>query len=465
MKIKLFKSQKISWKLTIYYATIFSLVLMMLSASVLYGIRLYLINQAINKAMDTSNSIIERINGSTGEQMSLDDPELFAAEQDSTISARIVNSKKIMINSLNKFNWSKLQILADNSVKKTEIDKLHLVVANRQILNRDKVIAYLQVVVNMNKEYVFLEALFVLMACADLVGIAISLFAGYLMSRRMLYPIDRITRAAQSISVHDLNRRIEVSQTDDELSRLAKTFNEMIERLHLSFEKQKQFVSDASHELRTPISVILGYIGLIDRWGKEDTDVLHESINAIKNESIGMMELIEKLLFLAKGDSGNQKLKIHEFSFNELIDEVGKESELISQKHLIQYTSVGEISLLADRKMIKQMLRALIDNSVKFTPENGSITLLAYSNNNSVNINIKDTGIGIPSQEVIRIFDRFYRTDKARAKETGGSGLGLAIVKWIVDAHKGKIAVESNIGEGTNITVELPQLMNYKAET
>ncbi|EGW41636.1 ATP-binding protein [Desulfosporosinus sp. OT] len=458
MRIKLFESKKISWKITIYYAIIFSLVLMMLSASVLYGLRIYLINQAINKAMNTSNSIIERINGSTGEQMSLDDPELFAGEQDSTISARIVNSNKIMINSLSKFNWSKLQISTNNSVKPLEVDGLHLVVANRQILNGDNGIAYLQVVVNMNKEYVFLEALFVLMAGADLVGIAISLFAGYLMSRRMLYPIDRITRAAQSISVNDLNRRIEVSQTDDELSRLAKTFNEMIERLQLSFEKQKQFVSDASHELRTPISVILGYIGLIDRWGKEDADVLHESINAIKNESIGMMELIKKLLFLAKGDSRNQKLKIDEFSLNELIDEIGRESELISQKHTIQYSSSGEISLLADRKMIKQMLRALIDNSVKYTPEKGSISLLAYKRNNLININIRDTGIGIPSHEISKIFDRFYRIDKARAKETGGSGLGLAIVRWIVDAHKGKITVESNLGDGTNITVELPAI-------
>lgn len=456
MRIKIFESTKISWKLTIYHATIFSLVFIMLNASVLYGIRLFLINQTNHKAMNTSNSIIERINGSTGEQMSLDDPELFGGEQDSTISARIANSKAVIINSLNEFNWSGLPISKNDSVEKIEIGERHLVVANRQILSGGKVKAYLQVVVNMDKEYVFLEALFVLMACADMVGIATSLFVGYLISRKMLYPIDRITRAAQSISIHDLDRRIEVRQTDDELSRLAKTFNEMIYRLQLSFEKQNQFVSDASHELRTPISVIQGYIGLIDRWGKEDKNVLQESIDAIKNETMGMTELIEKLLFLAKGDSGNQKLQKTEFSLNDLIDEVGKESELIWQKHSIQYDSVGEISILADRKMLKQMLRALIDNSVKFTPEDGTIILQAYKNENTVNINIKDTGIGIPPQEVSRIFNRFYRIDKARTKETGGSGLGLAIVKWIVDAHNGKITTESNIGAGTSITVILP---------
>lgn len=456
MKLKFFKSTKISWKLTIYNATIFSLVLIMLNASVLYGIRLFLINETIHKAMDTSNSIIDRINGFTGEQMSLDDPELFGGDQDSTISARITNSKKVILNSLNKFNWSELPISTNDLVKKIEIGEQHLVVDNRQILSGGKVKGYLQVVVNMDKEYVFLKALFVLMVCADLAGIAISLFFGYLISRRMLYPIDRITKAAHSISIHDLDRRIEANQTDDELSRLAKTFNEMIDRLQLSFEKQNQFVADASHELRTPISVIQGYIGLIDRWGKEDKNVLGESIIAIKNESIEMMNLIEKLLFLARGDSGNQRLQKTVFILNDLINEVGKESELICQKHSIRYGLVGEISILADRKMLKQMLRALINNSVKFTPEDGTIILQAFKNKNTVNINIKDTGIGIPPQEVSKIFNRFYRINKARTKETGGSGLGLAIVKWIVDAHNGKITAESNIGAGTSITVELP---------
>lgn len=458
MKINFFKFTKISWKLTLLYASIFSLVLILLNASVLYGIKFFLVNQSMQKVSNISNTIAERIKGSPNEQMSLDDPELIAeARADSTISVRIANPDGALANSEDNFQWKAISFKSSlNSVKKIESGELHLVVENRQILSEGKTKAYLQVAGNMEKEYMFLKVLFVLMAGADAIGIAISLLAGYLISKRMLFPIDRITKAAQSISINHLDRRIEVNQTDDELSRLAETFNEMIGRLKQSFDKQNQFVSDASHELRTPISVIQGYIGLIDRWGKEDKSVLQESIDAIKNETAGMTELIEKLLFLARGDSGSQKLQKTEFGLKELIDEVGKESQLISKQHNIQYGTVEEVLIFADRKMLKQMLRALIDNSIKFTPPGGTIVVQTFKNEESVNITVKDTGIGIPEEELSRIFNRFYRVDKARAKETGGSGLGLSIVKWIVDAHNGRIQAESIIGEGTSITAGFP---------
>jgi signal transduction histidine kinase len=390
--------------------------------------------------------------------MSLDDPELIAeAPADSAISVRIANPDGTLVNSEDNFQWKAISFKSSlNSIKKIESGELHLVVENRQILSEGKTKAYLQVAGNMEKEYMFIKVLFVLMAGADAIGIAISLLAGYLISKRMLFPIDRITKAAQSISINHLDRRIEVNQTDDELSRLAKTFNEMINRLKQSFDRQNQFVSDASHELRTPISVIQGYIGLIDRWGKEDKSVLQESIDAIKNETAGMTELIEKLLFLARGDSKSQKLQKTEFGLKELIDEVGRESQLISKQQNIQYGVVEDVSVFADRKMIKQMLRALIDNSIKFTPPGGIIVVQSFKNEESVNITVKDNGIGIPQEELCRIFNRFYRVDKARTKETGGSGLGLSIVKWIVDAHNGRIQAESIIGEGTSITAEFP---------
>ena len=457
MRMNFFKFTKISWKLTLFYASIFSLVLILLSASVLYGIKFFLVNQSMQKVGNISNAIAERITGPTEEKMSLDDPELIGeARTDATISVRIANSEGVLVNSKSSFQWKEVPLSSSlDSVKKIESGELHLVLANRQVLVDGRTKAYLQVAGSMENEYMFLKVLFILMACADTVGIAISLLAGYLISRRLLLPIDRITKAAQSISINNLNRRIEVSQADDELSRLAETFNEMIGRLKQSFDKQSQFVSDASHELRTPISVIQGYIGLIDRWGKEDRSVLQESIDAIKNETSGMTELIERLLFLARGDSGNQKLQKIEFSLNELIEEVYKESRLISQIHYLHCDIAEEIMLTADRKMIKQMLRALIDNSLKFTPPDGTITVHAGKKNDTVHIAVEDTGIGIPEDEVDNIFNRFYRVDKARSKESGGSGLGLSIVKWIVDAHGGSIRAESTVGKGTAITIML----------
>jgi Signal transduction histidine kinase len=458
MRINLSKFTKISWKLTLLYASIFSMILILLNASVLYGIKLFLNNQAEQKVDDTISMLEERINGNSNEKMALDDPELIGESRyDKTINIRIANTEGTVVNFSNNFNWAPTPITeAAHSLKKIEAGDLHLIVGNAKVPEHGNIKAYIQVAGNMEKEYMFIRVLFFLMAGADLIGIGISLFAGYLVSKKILFPIDRITKAAQSISINNLDRRIEVHQTNDELSRLAGTFNEMIDRLQQSFEKQNQFVSDASHELRTPISVIQGYAGLIDRWGKEDRKVLQESIEAIKNEAAGMTELIEKLLFLARGDSGNQRLQKTEFSLNELIAEVDKESRLISQLHYHHYHVDEDIMLYADGKMLKQVLRALVDNSMKFTPPDGIITVRAKKDKNTVDIVVEDTGIGIPEEEVKNIFNRFYRVDKARSKESGGSGLGLSIVKWIVETHGGTIQADSTVGKGTIITIKLP---------
>ena len=162
------------------------------------------------------------------------------------------------------------------------------------------------------------------MAIADFIGIIASIILGYIVSKKMLKPIDHITKAAENISINNLKERIEVTGPDDELKRLGNTFNKMIDRLQEAFDRQIQFVSDASHELRTPIAVIQGYANLLDRWGKDDREALEKSIHAIKLETSNMANLVEKLLFLAKGDSGNQVIEKKEFWLNELINEVSK---------------------------------------------------------------------------------------------------------------------------------------------
>jgi two-component system sensor histidine kinase ArlS len=327
----------------------------------------------------------------------------------------------------------------------------HLVFKNENLIIGNKNAGYVQVVYSMKKEYEFLEILFILMALSDFFGVLLSLFTGYLLSRRILMPIDKITKTAKSISVSDLKSKIETGETDDELNRLAITFNEMIERLRLSFEKQNQFVSDASHELRTPISVIQGYASLIDRWGKNDPKILNEGVCAIKNETENMKKLIERLLFLAKADENKIEIQKENINLSKLIEEVISESRIISPEHQFKYKADGELVLFADRNLIKQMLRALLDNSMKFTPENGIIEINASKNKNYVQIEVKDTGVGIPNEELCKIFDRFTVLDKARSKEKNGSGLGLSIVKWICEVHNGRITAESTIGKGTNM--------------
>jgi signal transduction histidine kinase len=188
--------------------------------------------------------------------------------------------------------------------------------------------------------------------------------------------------------------------------------------------------------------------------------VLLESIQAIKSETASMTDLIESLLFLARGDRSTIILDKEKIRLNELVGEVIKESRLIAPEHYLTYDADNLIELAADKKMIKQMLRVLIDNSIKFTPKGGEIGISVENEHGIVKLVVKDTGIGIPQDEIEKIFNRFYRTDKVRSKETGGSGLGLSIAKLIVDAHNGEIYAVSETGKGTSIIVTLPQYSN-----
>lgn len=310
----------------------------------------------------------------------------------------------------------------------------------------------------MTDETLYLQYLVVSLAVAFILAVLIMIRVGARTSRRMLSPINTMTRTARSISVGDLATRLDVVDSHDELKELAVTFNQMLDRIQTSFEKQEVFVSDASHELRTPISVIQGYANLLQRWGKEDRAVLQESIDAIKGESDYMKELVEKLLFLASADKKKQALQTEPFALNLLVEEVLKETNLIDTEHTISGVVKETLMVDGDWALIKQALRIFIDNSIKYTLSGGSISINSNLKGSRALITIEDTGKGIAAEELPLIFDRFYKADKSRTRENGGAGLGLSIAKWIIDQHQGDIWVESKLGQGTKISIYLPAL-------
>lgn len=248
---------------------------------------------------------------------------------------------------------------------------------------------------------------------------------------------------------------IKVSTGDKDLQSIEVALNNLLSRMQESKRQQMRFVSDASHELRTPISVIQGYVNMLDRWGKDDESVLEESIEALKNESEHMKELIEQLLFLARGDSGRNTLKKADFDMAEIMQEVCDESEMIDEQHEYRYIKpVGApVIYNGDRAMIKQSMRIFVQNASKYSGAKDVITLGVARNGDEVSYMIQDEGIGMQSSEVVHIFERFYRSDEARNENTGGSGLGLSIAKWIIDAHEGRIDVLSRPEFGTRFTV------------
>lgn len=286
-----------------------------------------------------------------------------------------------------------------------------------------------------------------------LFGLFIMISIGVKVAQKVLYPIERMTNDIKDISSNSLENRLNVSTAKDELKDLAISFNGMLDELHEMYDKQSMFVSDASHELRTPIAVIQGYASMLDRWGKDDPEILAESLTAIKTESENMKELVEKLLFLARADKNRIVLDKEFFDVNDLMTEISKETEMIAPQHTVKSELTFDGQLFGDQNSIKQALRVFIDNSIKYTPDGGVVSILLYKEENNVIIGIGDTGNGIPNEDIPHIFDRFYRADKSRNKETGGNGLGLSIAKWILDQHHCNVTVSSTLDVGTRVEI------------
>lgn len=298
----------------------------------------------------------------------------------------------------------------------------------------------------------------------------------YFKAKKMLSPLNKIAVTATELtaaahnsqynfddiesaigSIDPMDSDIHISTGNRDLKRIEQAINDLLDRMRNAYKSQSRFVSDASHELRTPIAVIKGYADMLDRWGKSDEKILEEGITAIKNESENMNKLVEQLLFLARGDNGRQPVNMTEFSLSDMIREVHSEAEMIDPEHTYNLDIKDEISLFADISMMKQTARILCDNAKKYTPAGNTITLRVMNGENGEKcFEIQDTGIGIDEKDIPLIFDRFFRSDPARTRETGGTGLGLSIAKWIVDRHGGHFEVISYKDIGTRITVCLP---------
>lgn len=259
-----------------------------------------------------------------------------------------------------------------------------------------------------------------------------------------------------SINAAKLDTRISVDETESELQGLAAAINSMLDRINDSYRSQIRFVSDASHELRTPISVIEGYANLLDRWGKNDEKTLEESILAIKEEAANMKGLVEQLLFLARGDSNTMHLQPETFDLSDLAGEILRETQMIDSGHDFT-SSIQNVSIHADKGLIKQALRILIDNAIKYSNAGGLITLSVSEKKDTVSLTVQDEGIGIPPEAVAHVFDRFYRADESRAKSTGGTGLGLSIARWIAERHGGHMEVLSRQDVGTRVSIVIPK--------
>jgi heavy metal sensor kinase len=279
---------------------------------------------------------------------------------------------------------------------------------------------------------------------------------GIFLARRAFMPIEKITETATEIEATDLSRRIDV-RSKDEVGRLAATLNQMIARLENAFIRQKEFTSDASHELRAPLAVIQAEATLTLQKARQPEDYV-KSMEVIAQETEHLASIINQLLTLARADEGKGKLKFEKVNLADFIRDICSDVEIVCQEKnlVLQQDLSTEVLINGDVKNLGTLFHNLLDNAIRYTEEGGSITIRTGREGPWAMASISDTGIGIPSDEQSLIFERFYRVDKVRSRSEGGSGLGLAICRQIATLHGGTIEVESEPGKGSIFHVRLP---------
>jgi two-component system OmpR family sensor kinase len=286
-----------------------------------------------------------------------------------------------------------------------------------------------------------------------LVALVLSILLGRLVFRGALSPVSQLTQTARSIeNGRDLSQRVGYRGPMDEIGQLASTFDHMIERLDGVFKSQEHFVADASHELRSPLTVIRGNLDLIKR-SRSETE-RRESLKAIESETARMTKVVADLLSLAETDSGRLE-EPQAVPLKAVLNDEMKRAQTVSGSRKIVIRHAEDLTVRGDKHRLRQLLGNLIDNAIRHTPEDGTISLALYQDGEWARLEVADTGVGIPGEELPHIFDRFYRVDKARSRERGGAGLGLALVKQIAEQHRGRVSVESTLGGGSTFTVWL----------
>jgi two-component system OmpR family sensor kinase len=292
-----------------------------------------------------------------------------------------------------------------------------------------------------------------------ILGLLLSFFLSYWLARRAFQPVQKMTSIARRIEASDLHQRVPVPQSKDELHTLALTFNEMIARLEQDFIRQRRFVADASHELRTPVAAIRSMTDVVlNQQNGASPDEYRATMRDVNAEAERLGHLINDLLILARNDEGQAPLECEVIRLDQLALDVAATTEaLASEKGItLELQAEQPATVIGDEVRLIQVMMNLIDNAIAYTKAGGTVRLYVEVKGDCVYLIVSDTGVGIAQEHLEHIFERFYRADAARSRAAGGAGLGLAIVEWIVRAHNGTISVESQVGVGTTFTVKLP---------
>jgi heavy metal sensor kinase len=301
-----------------------------------------------------------------------------------------------------------------------------------------------------------MKKLLIIMVIGIPTSIGVTIIGGYFLAKKALRPVDQMRKAAVKITLTNLGEKIDIGSRRDELGRLAQTFNEMISRLRDSFHRINQFSIDVSHELKTPLTILKGETEVALRK-ERDNEGYKRILKSNLEEIDRMADIIDDLLLLSKAEAKEIQLNVAEVSMRDLVADVCVNMKIFADNKGIDLMlkELEDIKIKGDGLKLRRMLLNIVENGIKYTPSGGKLEISSFANNGYVQIDVKDNGVGIPDADINFIFDRFYRGDKSRKRESG-SGLGLSISKWIAEMHKGTIEVKSQLAEGSLFSIKLP---------
>ncbi len=460
-----YKKYPLKINLTIWYMVILFLVLIFFS-SILY---FYLESQLSEEVKSILEIEMQQLKSEINEA-GLNSDYLLNSVDRENISTFIYNSQGKLINKNLESEFIQDSISA--AVKKNNFFKIIeynnqkwavLTAAVNSGAAQDFTQAsYINLVYSFAREQKMLDNLILILLIMIPLTLILASGGGYFLASRALKAIDLISVTAEKISQSNLSQRIRVNEgREDEIGRLVKTLNSLLDRLENSFYRQKQFNADVSHELKTPISVIKAQIEEAIDSEKKLTSDQKNILLTIKKQIDQMNQLVSQMLLLAKVDGKNIKPDKEEFDLNVVVDAVIEEmNNLASEKNISIKKEIREgqeFRMKADLSLITQLLLNLIDNALKYSKDSGKIKIILTKLDGFYRLNIIDNGIGIAEEDLDDIFKRFYRVDKSRSREYGGTGLGLSICSWIVKIHGGEINVKSSLKKGSNFEILLPE--------
>ncbi|WP_404348938.1 HAMP domain-containing histidine kinase [Sutcliffiella horikoshii] len=454
---------KIKSKILLFSTVWLVIMLLLVNGAIYFLFQKNILDNDLNRVKDHAESVTAAVNRAISENET-DFSSLLNAYLPPNGMIRIVTEDNTSVaNSAKEYDLRLVPTKFQNQQFSTvrTLEGIPYAVVSYPLIWTNGNIVMLEVTEKLEDSKRTIDTLLIVLLLASVFLLLPALFFGNVLSRFILTPIQAMTKTMKQIQQTGDYQKLQLQgNSKDELYTMGHTFNQMIDILEGNYQKQQQFVSDASHELKTPLTVIESYASMLKRWGMKKPELLEESVDAIYTESIRMKEMTEQMLQLANADN-DMVLKKELVDLHSLCKQAAHNMEVSFNRNIDIIDRGLSSSVFADTNKIKQLVYILLDNARKYSE--AEIVVELGESAGSCYFSVQDKGVGIPKDDLDKIFDRFYRVDKARNRESGGAGLGLSIAKQIVDAHQGTIDFASEEGKGTTVKVMLPKERTVKA--